>query len=196
MYWTCISVIQVSNTLTVCSFVRYAFQSESTHYSCLNVKELLDSKRRDIWSLSDCNRTRTHNHLVCKRTLAHLVESAKWLRVRLQYTSSKVIHTLQFNFQYCEDQEPSRYSTLKTLPIIDLMKQAVNKRKFNWKFSVRGQFKEINFRLNWIHLETKYMLKENKPKVQSPKLRVTHQNHVNDAVLVLLLITCKSKQTF
>ena len=31
-----------SDTLTVCScHVRYAFQSESTLYSCLNVKELL-----------------------------------------------------------------------------------------------------------------------------------------------------------
>ena len=42
--------------LTVCSFhATYAFQSESTHYSCLNVKELLARSRREIWSLSDCN---------------------------------------------------------------------------------------------------------------------------------------------
>ena len=56
-----------------------AFQSESTLYSCLNVKELLARSRREIWSLSDCNWTRTHNHLVRKQTLNHLAKLAKWL---------------------------------------------------------------------------------------------------------------------
>ena len=50
-----------------------AFHSESTLNSCLNVKELFVQKRRDIWSLSDCNGTRTHNHVVHKRKLKHLV---------------------------------------------------------------------------------------------------------------------------
>ena len=58
----------------VCSsHVTYAFQSESTLYSSLNVKELLARNRRKIWSLSECNWTRTHNHLVRKRKLNHLV---------------------------------------------------------------------------------------------------------------------------
>ena len=35
--------------------------------------------RCDIWSLSDCNRTRTHNHLVCKRKLNHLAKLTKRL---------------------------------------------------------------------------------------------------------------------
>ena len=40
--------------LSVCScHVMYAFQSESTLYSCLNVKELLARNRCKIWSLSD-----------------------------------------------------------------------------------------------------------------------------------------------
>ena len=52
--------------------VTYVLQSESTHYGGLNVKELLARNRRDIWSLSDCNETRTYNHLVRKRTLNHL----------------------------------------------------------------------------------------------------------------------------
>ena len=57
-------------TVTVCSYhVPYALQSESTLYSCLNVKELLARNRKDIWSLSDCNETRIHNQLVRKRTL-------------------------------------------------------------------------------------------------------------------------------
>ena len=45
---------------------------------CLNVKELPARNKRDIWSLSDCNGIRTHNHLVRKRTLNHLAKLAKW----------------------------------------------------------------------------------------------------------------------
>ena len=61
--------------LTVCSYdVTYAFQSESTFYSCLNVRELLARSKREIWSLNDCNWTRTYNHLVHKRSLNHLAK--------------------------------------------------------------------------------------------------------------------------
>ena len=52
--------------VTVCFYyVMYAFQSESTLYICLNVKELLARNWHRIWSLSDCNWT-------------------KWLSVRLR----------------------------------------------------------------------------------------------------------------
>ena len=75
-----------SSTVTVCSYhVTYAFQSESSLYSCLNVKRPLAQSRREIWSLSDCNLTRTHNPLVDKGTLNHLTKltsSSKWLSVR------------------------------------------------------------------------------------------------------------------
>ena len=44
--------------LTVCSYhVMYAFQSESTLYSSHSI---VARNRREIWSLSDCNGTRTH----------------------------------------------------------------------------------------------------------------------------------------
>ena len=63
------------SSVTVCSYnVTYAFQSESTLYICLNVKELLAQNKRDIGTLSDCNGTRTRNHLVRKRTLNHLAK--------------------------------------------------------------------------------------------------------------------------
>ena len=65
----------------------FAFQSESILNSCVNVKELFARNRCDIWSLSDCNGTRTHNHLVCKRTpnhLAKLASLAKWLTACLR----------------------------------------------------------------------------------------------------------------
>ena len=57
----------------------YNFQSESTLYSCLNIKELLAWNRHHIWSLSDSNRIRTHNHLVRKWILNHLAKLAKLL---------------------------------------------------------------------------------------------------------------------
>ena len=57
-----------NKTLTVCSYhITYAFQSESTLYSCLNIKELLARSMREISSLWDYNGTQTHNHLVRKR---------------------------------------------------------------------------------------------------------------------------------
>ena len=65
--------------MTVCSYhVTYAFQSESTPNSFQNVKELLAWNRHDIWSLSNCSGTRTHNHLARKRTLDHLAKLAKF----------------------------------------------------------------------------------------------------------------------
>ena len=44
-----------TNWLYVLIMSRKRFQSESTLYICLNVKELLAQNRRDICSLSDCN---------------------------------------------------------------------------------------------------------------------------------------------
>ena len=70
----------IRNSVVSFYHVMYAFQSESTLYSYLNVKKLLALSRREIWSLSDCNWTRTQNHLVCKRTLNHLAKlTLQWL---------------------------------------------------------------------------------------------------------------------
>ena len=81
-------ILKAAKNRTVCfCHVTYGFQSESTLYSCLNVKELLAQNRRKIWSLSDCNWTQTLNHLVCKRTLNHLAKQTslvKWLSVCLR----------------------------------------------------------------------------------------------------------------
>ena len=61
--------------LTVLSYhVTYAFQSESTLNSYLNIKEFLARSRHEIWSFGDGNGTRSHNHLGCKRTLNHLAK--------------------------------------------------------------------------------------------------------------------------
>ena len=72
--------MRVIKNQSVCNYhVTYTFQSESTLYSCLNLKELLARKRRDDWSLSDTTGIWTHNHLVRKWTLNHLAELAKRL---------------------------------------------------------------------------------------------------------------------
>ena len=66
--------------MTVCfHHVTYAFQSGFEIYSFLNVKEILAQNRCDIWSLSDCNDTGTHNHLVCQWALNHLAKLTKCL---------------------------------------------------------------------------------------------------------------------
>ena len=74
----------------ICYHVTSAFQSGSTLYSSLNVKELLARNRRDTRSLSDSNGIRTHNHLVRKWTLNHLTKLtslAEWLSVWSQTKS-------------------------------------------------------------------------------------------------------------
>ena len=51
--WTVLWEIICMVNSTICSdHVTFKFQSESTLYSCLNVKELLAWNRCDIWSLS------------------------------------------------------------------------------------------------------------------------------------------------
>ena len=58
--------------------------------SCLNVKELLAWSRRKIWSLSDCSWTWTHNHLVRKRKLNHLVVSSSAVAVTYALTLFRI----------------------------------------------------------------------------------------------------------
>ena len=91
------------------------FQSESTLFSCLNVKELLAQSRRDIWSLSGNNGTRTHNHLVCKATLHQIaklitdyvnvgsnpVTIANNLKLTSQISEAELIYWLITNVSVC-----------------------------------------------------------------------------------------------
>ena len=78
--WAVFWVLIFPVHLTVClCHVTYAFESDSILYSWINVKELIARSRREIWSVSNCNWTQTHNHLVRKGTLNHLAERPKWL---------------------------------------------------------------------------------------------------------------------
>ena len=56
---------------------RTSFRVNPYSIVCLNVKELLARSRRHIWSFSDSNEIRNHNHLVLKRTLNQLSKLAK-----------------------------------------------------------------------------------------------------------------------
>ena len=78
MFWVLISTVHL--TVYFCH-VTYAFQSEYTIYSCLNVKEFFAWRRREIWSLSDSNWTGTLNYLVRKWALNHLTGLAKFSAV-------------------------------------------------------------------------------------------------------------------
>ena len=55
-------------------------------YTCLVVwisRNSLIKKWGNIWRLSGCNWIRTHNHLLCERTLIHLAKLVKWLSCAL-----------------------------------------------------------------------------------------------------------------
>ena len=65
---------QFLHWLYVIIMPRTSFRVNLHSVVCLNVKELLARSWRHIWSLSDSNGTRTHNHLFRKRTLNHLAQ--------------------------------------------------------------------------------------------------------------------------
>ena len=58
---------------------RTCFKMSPHSIVCLNVKEHSARNRCDIWSLSDSSGIQTHNHLVPKQKLDHLVKLVKWL---------------------------------------------------------------------------------------------------------------------
>ena len=87
----------------------YAFQSESTLYSCLNFKELLAQNRCNIRSLSDSNGIWTHNDLVRKGALNHSVKLAiiesRFIVKRLRDMK------ITYSQMYCTDKH-SQHSSL------------------------------------------------------------------------------------
>ena len=134
----------------VCScHVKYAFQSESTFYSCLNVKELLAQSRCKIWSLSGRNLTRTHNHLVLKRKLNHLAKRlAKWAflglftdgewRAKRPPSLKSVTHILQWwNLAelYLSQRQSKKYINHMTHPWVLLTSAFFHQKSANFVIS-------------------------------------------------------------
>ena len=94
--WAVLCLLICMVHLFVCScHVTGMFQSESTLFRCLNVKKLLTWSTREIWSLSECNWTWTHNHLVHKPTLNHLAKVPKQI-VSLFISKQKVFYRRYF----------------------------------------------------------------------------------------------------
>ena len=76
----CYEYFSVRETwLYVIIMSRTRFRVNQHYIVCLDVMEVLAESKRHIWSLRDVNDSRTHNHLVRKRTLGHLSKLAKWL---------------------------------------------------------------------------------------------------------------------
>ena len=69
------------NNVSPCFIImsRTSFRVNPHRIVYLNVKKLLARSRCHIWSLTDSNEFRTHNHLVRKRTLKYFAKLAKWL---------------------------------------------------------------------------------------------------------------------
>ena len=72
---------------------RTSFRVNPHSIVCLNAKALLSRSRRHIWSLSDNNEIRTHNHLVREpfsQTGRIVSLRTKWLWVRISLLSLKL----------------------------------------------------------------------------------------------------------
>ena len=102
----CKIIVKVVLSVRSCH-VTYTFQSESTLYSCLNVKKLLARSRREIWSLSDCNWTQ---HLSRKRTRNHLAKLTKWLAVLLLLICTKYLSVRDITRRYTQMHRTGKYS--------------------------------------------------------------------------------------
>ena len=97
------------------SFKRFRVNPQ---YSCLNVKELLAQSRCRISSLSDCNWTRTQNHLIHKWTLNHLAKLTKWSSCVL---STHLYGAFDFMFLSCHGCVSQWIHTLSCLNVKELL---------------------------------------------------------------------------
>ena len=84
-WFSCVVSIYLYGAFDYMFLSCHIYISEWTLYSCLKVKELLAWSRCKICSLSECNWTRTHNHLVRKGTLNHLAKLVKWLSFAVSF---------------------------------------------------------------------------------------------------------------
>ena len=111
--WAVLWVLTCSVHLTVYYYhVISAFQSESTLYSCLNVKELFTQNRCDIWSLSDSNRIWSHRRLVRKRTTNLIAKLVKWLSCVVGIICTVHFTVRYYHVTYSFEAESTLYSCL------------------------------------------------------------------------------------
>ena len=143
--------------MAVCYYhVTYAYQKKSTLWTCLNVKDLAQS-RHDISNISDNNRIRNLNHLVRKRILSRPVwllngwvfiyELNKWLWVRIPLLSFNI--NIFKNTTFCKYGLKNRCFSLSTGKIWKIQ----NYQKFKLEVSVYTKW----FQKKWLPQKSEYI---------------------------------------
>ena len=104
----------------------------------LNAKDLPARSTRYIWSLSDSNGIRNHNHLVREPTLSHLAKlvslakwlsvglQIKWLRVRIPLLSLSYYTTLNPKINEIKIEIPSINNLAKTAALTNVANKKSN----------------------------------------------------------------------
>ena len=97
-------IMQARNIFAVCFYhVTYSFTVNLHSEVVWMSRNFRYGNRHDICRLHDCNGTRTHSHLVCKRTLNYLAKLAnlvKWLSACSQTKKMSVQVPLQSEIYY------------------------------------------------------------------------------------------------
>ena len=103
-------VLICTGDLTLCSYhVAYAFQSESTLYILLNVREPLSSNRCDIWSLSGCIRLEsTTTFFTNKQSTIWRNWPNNWAELRVLICSVHLT-VCSYHITYCFHSESTLY---------------------------------------------------------------------------------------
>ena len=131
-------------------------------HSIVAWKELLTSDRREIWSLTDCNGTQTHNQIVRKRILNHLAQLAKLLCCVL---STYLYRVFDFIFYIHFKSESTLYSSHSGIILGKLFPVRLRTKclsvRIQWQclqphisrfFWARSSWHSGNYRV-WIHSE-------------------------------------------
>ena len=150
-YWTMLWVLFCTVRFTECFYhFTNRFQSESRLHSGLNVKEVLAWNRRNIWSLSDSNRTLIHNLLACKRPFNHLAKLVKWFScvvrtclygvfdcmsqsstVGFTFKGVKTFSKLLIKVEYAEERKKKGGLSLSKTPLKTAIKHLIESCSFN-----------------------------------------------------------------
>ena len=100
---SCVVSTYLHGAFDWCSYVTYAFQSESTLYSYLNITKFLARSWREIWSLRDCNwNSRTKWLWVWVQLRSLKLQILRLLRARSSLTFRPTIEC-GFTLKYVHD---------------------------------------------------------------------------------------------